>query len=397
MPPAKAAPPAVRRARAAKAPAKAPAPRKRPATRAPLKQDPDPRDWADTGDPDYEPDPPPRAPARSASARPARPVAARPVAARPAPARPAPAPYVEHWKALPEDETVIFARPSGFPAVQPELPRPASRPAGPPRRAPMIVQGLWPALLAGALVAAASAGVLPLAAAVFGVQVFLILGALALLDAPAAGGGFLIATLAAVAADAVILLGDGGTADLAGVAGAGFVVSLAHQLARRNRSRVTEALADTLVVLVVAVAASCLLALLKLEGGEPLLQISLASAGAVLLAGRLGDWLTPRPELAVGSTRGWPGLLLGLGAGVAAATLVADLAGEPPLQAAVLLGLVVATTVATADLAVDLGAAELRSGWRDARRVAALRPTALLLPFAVLGPVALLAARLLMT
>ena len=50
--------------------------------------------------------------------------------------------------------------------------------------------------------------------------------------------------------------------------------------------------------------------------------------------------------------------------------------------------------MATADLAVDLGAAELRAGWRDARRVAALRPTALLLPYAVLGPVALLAGRL---
>jgi len=261
----------------------------------------------------------------------------------------------------------------------------------------MIVQGLWPALLAGALVVASTFGILPLAGAVLGVQVFLILGALALLDAPAAGGGFLVATVAAVAADAVILLGDGGTAGLAGVAGAGFVGALAHQLARRNRSRVTESLADTLVVLVVAVSAACLLALHRLEGGEPLLQISLAATGAVLLAGRLGDWLTPRPVLTVGSTRGWPGLLLGLGAGVAAAAVVADLAGEPPLVAAVLLGLVVAATVATADLAVDLGAAELRSGWRDARRVAALRPTALLLPYAVLGPVSLLAARLLLT
>lgn len=348
--------------------------RKPPATRAVLKQDPELRDWTDTGAPDYEPEP----------------------------SAPAATGYVDHWKALPEDETVIFARPQGFPAVERpaverEPSRPASRAARPPRRAPMIVQGLWPALLAGALVGASVFGLLPLAGAVLGVQVFLVLGALALLDAPAAGGGFLVATLAVLAADAVIIFGDGSTAGLAGVAGAGFVASLAHQLARRNRSRVTESLADTLVVLVVAVSAACLLALHRLEGGEPLLQISLAAAGAVLLAGRLGDWILPRPGLAVGSTRGWPGLLLGLGGGVAAATVIADLAGEPPLQAAVLLGLVVASTVATADLAVDLGAAELRSGWRDARRVAALRPTALLLPFAVLGPVALLAARLLLT
>jgi hypothetical protein len=54
-------------------------------------------------------------------------------------------------------------------------------------------------------------------------------------------------------------------------------------------------------------------------------------------------------------------------------------------------------TVATADLAVDLGAAELRPGRRDARRVSALRPAAALLPYAVLGPVALLAGRLVLS
>ena len=259
----------------------------------------------------------------------------------------------------------------------------------------MLRQGLWPALLAGGLAAAASFGSLPLAVAVLGVQVILILGALALLDTPAAGGAFLIATGSVVAADAVVLLDDGSVSGLAGVVGVGLVGSLAHQLARRSRNRVTESLADTLVVLVASVSAACLLALSEVEGGEQVLQVSLAAAGAVLLAGRVGDRLAPRPLLTVGSTRGWPGLLLGLGAGVAAAALVADLAGEPPLRSAVLLGLIVASTVATADLAVDLGAAELRSGWRDARRVAALRPTALLLPYAVLGPVALLAGRLL--
>ena len=68
---------------------------------------------------------------------------------------------------------------------------------------------------------------------------------------------------------------------------------------------------------------------------------------------------------------------------------------DPPGPAEVrLLTDTVLRGVVTADLAVDLGAAELRAGWRDARRVAALRPTALLLPYALLGPVALLAGRL---
>jgi hypothetical protein len=159
---------------------------------------------------------------------------------------------------------------------------------------------------------------------------------------------------------------------------------------------VTESLADTLVVLVVSVGAACLLGLYQMQGGPVVLQISLAAAGAVLFLGRLGDLVASQPVLAVGSTRGWLGLLLGLAGGVATAVVVAQFAGEPPLRAAVLLGLVVASTVATADLAVDLGAAELRAGWRDARRVAALQPTALLLPYAVLGPVALLAGRLLL-
>lgn len=280
---------------------------------------------------------------------------------------------------------------------QDEPPRQIVRATGPPRRPALGVQGVWPALLAGGLVAATVFGLLPLAVAVLGIQVFLVLGALALLDAPAAGGAFLVALGTVLVADAVVLADDGRISGLAGVAGLGLVASLVHQLARKGRSRVTESLADTLLVIIVAVAAACLLALRQVEGGEQVLLVSLAAAGGVLLLGRVGDRLAPRPMLAVGSTRGWPGLLLGLGAGVAVAVLVADMGygdGNLPLRSAALLGLVVASTVATADLAVDLGAAELRAGWRDARRVAALRPTALLLPYAVLGPVALLAGRL---
>jgi hypothetical protein len=232
---------------------------------------------------------------------------------------------------------------------------------------------------------------------VLGVQVFLVLGALALLDAPASGGAFLVATGTTLVGDVVVLSGDGDVGGLAGVAGLGLVAALAHQLSRRGRTRVTESLADTLVVVVASVAAACLLALRQVDGGEEVLLVSLSAAGAVLLLGRIGDRLAPAPVLALGATRGWPGLLLGLGGGVAVAVALADASVAEdalPLRSAALLGLVVASTVATADLAVDLGAAELRAGWRDARRVAALRPTALLLPFAVLGPVALLAGRL---
>ncbi len=260
-------------------------------------------------------------------------------------------------------------------------------------RWPLLVQGAAPALLGAALAVASYVGVVPLAVGVFGVQIFLVLAVLALLDAPASGGAFLVAAGATVAADAVVLMDDGQVGRLAGVVGVAVVACLFHQLTRKKRSRVTESLADTLVVVVVAVAAACLLAVRQMDGGDQAVRIALLAAAAALLAGRIGDRLAARPMLAVGATRGWPGLLLALGAGVAGGVLAAG-DGEISGPQAALIGLLVAATVAAADLAIDLGAAELRPTRRDARRVAALRPAGLLLPFAALAPVALVACRL---
>jgi hypothetical protein len=264
----------------------------------------------------------------------------------------------------------------------------------PPRRLPLLLQGAGPAALALVLALAASFGTAPLVVGVLLVQVFLVLGVLALVDAPASGGAFVVAAGAMVASDAVVVVDDGGTRGLAGVVALALVAALLHQLTRKARSRVTESLADTLVVVTLSAAAACLLALRALQDGEQLVQIALVAAGACLLAGRVGDRLAARPMLAVGSTRGWPGLLLGLGAGVAAAVAVAGDQGAVVGTQAALFGLVCAATVAAADLAVDLGAAELRAGWRDARRVAALKPSGLLLPFALLGPISLVAGQL---
>lgn len=261
----------------------------------------------------------------------------------------------------------------------------------------MLLQGLAPAVLALVLAVASYVGEVPLAVGILGVQVFLILGLLALVDAPASGGGFLVAVGATVAADVLVLMDDGEIGRLAGVLGLTFVAALLHQLTRKNRSRVTESLADTLVVSVMAVAAACLLAVRQMDGGEQAVRVALTATAAALLLGRVGDRIAARPMLAVGSTRGWPGLLLALGAGVAAGILSVQADGDMTASQAALLGLVVAATVAAADLAVDLGAAELRPTRRDARRVAALRPSGLLLPFAALGPVTVVASRLVLT
>lgn len=258
----------------------------------------------------------------------------------------------------------------------------------------MLLQGVGPALVGGALLALAAPGPGWLLAGVVVLQVLLVLGLLALVDAPAGDGIFLITAAAAVVGDVLVLEAGGDVGSLAGVCAVGLVAVLLQQLCRRQRERVTESLADAFLVLVLASSVACLLALRDRPGGDEALDVALAAGLACLLAGRLGDMVLARPVLALGATRGWPGLVLGLGAGVAAAAFVAGDGGAVQGSRAALLGLAIAATVATADLAVDLGAAELRNNRRDARRVSALTPVSLLLPYAALAPVALVAGRL---
>jgi hypothetical protein len=261
----------------------------------------------------------------------------------------------------------------------------------------VLLQGLGGALICGVGLGLSYFGHVPLLAGVVVLQLLLILAFLALVDAPASGGAFLVAVGATVAADVVVLVSDGRISGLAGVVGLAFVAALFHQLVRRGRSRVTESLADTLVAVILSVAVVPLVALRMVSGGEDAVRVCLAAGAAALLLGRLGDRVLPRPALALGATRGWPGLLLGLGAGAAAAVAVAGDTGPVAGTRGALLGLAVSASVAAADLAVDLGAAELTAGRRDARRVSALRPVGLLLPVAALAPVAFVAGRLVLS
>jgi hypothetical protein len=86
-------------------------------------------------------------------------------------------------------------------------------------------------------------------------------------------------------------------------------------------------------------------------------------------------------------------LALGLIAGVLTAILIN--AGHLQTTRAALIGLVAVSVVAGIDLALDLAATELSPSSEPARRVAALRPVSVLLPFAALAPVVLLVVRLL--
>jgi hypothetical protein len=261
------------------------------------------------------------------------------------------------------------------------------------RRPPLLGQGLVAAAVAGVLLGASLVGDLPLLLVVVACQVLSVLGFLALADAPAGGGTFVVSLAALIAADLVVWFEKDAVGGLAGVVAVALVGSLLHQLSREDRSRVTESLADTLVAVVVVCAFATLVATQRQADDPWVLRVGLVAAGAGLLAGRLGDRLVSHPILAPGAERAWPGLLLGLGAGLGASVLVG--ASHLGARDAALVGLLVVTVVAALDLLVDLAAAELRDDAYDARRAAALRPTGALLPFALLGPVTLTAVRLL--
>ncbi|MCU1621252.1 MAG: hypothetical protein JWL79_97 [Frankiales bacterium] len=260
----------------------------------------------------------------------------------------------------------------------------AARPA-------IVGQALGSVLLGGGLLALAYLDDNALLGGVALVQVLCVLGFLAVAEAPAAVGVFGIAMAAAVAADVTVVVDDGRVRYLAGVLGLALVLGLLHQLARRDRSRVTESLADTLVAVTLVTAAAGLAATARTPHGVWPLRTALAAAAVALAAGRLADLVMHRPALAIGSTRAWPGLLLALGTGVAAAVVAAQ--DHLATDQAALLGLTAAAAVAATDLLLDLAAAELTSD--ETRRVAALRPTSLFVPFALLGPVVLAAVRLL--
>ncbi|MGZ6791756.1 MAG: hypothetical protein ACXVGH_08510 [Mycobacteriales bacterium] len=260
-------------------------------------------------------------------------------------------------------------------------------------RPPVLRQGLAAGLLGAGLLGLAVAGDVPLLVGVVVLQVLVGLGFLALVDAPASGGVFLLGTAAAVAADVVVEVEDGKVGGLAGVVALSLVGGLLHQLLRRERSRVTESLADTFVLVVLVCSAACLPAALRHAAGHWPVRASLAAAAVALLAGRVGDAVVHRPALAVGASRAWPGLLLALGGGVVTAVAVTD--GHLTTGRAALVGLAAAAAVATADLGVDLAGAELTAAPEETRRVDALRPVSVVLPYAVLGPVALLSVVLL--
>lgn len=256
-----------------------------------------------------------------------------------------------------------------------------------------LLQALSAAAVSATLMGLVHAGLLPLEIGVGVLQVLLVLAFLALVEAPASLGVFVLGTATAVAADVTVHVSDGQAGGLAGVAALALVAALLHQLVRRNRSRVTESLADTLVVVVLVTSAAALPAAVQHADGEVAARVGLLAAGAALVVGRIASLVLHRLAVAPSASRGWPGLVLALGVGVAFG--VAEAGDRLTHREAMLTALACAAAAAVADVFVDLAAVEVAESRSEVRRRASLRPLVALLPFALVGPVLLAAVRLL--
>ena len=245
--------------------------------------------------------------------------------------------------------------------------------------------------IAGVVAGAAAMGHTALGLVLLAVQAVVTLAWLAVTDVEGAEGATVIAVGAAAAADLLAVRNGGeGIADTVAVVALAFVASLAHQLLRRDRQRVVEALGGTVSAVVLAVLAAHLLAA-SAKTGWAVAATGVLCAAAALVAGRAGDVLSMRPRVVTGAGRGWAGVLFGF----AAATLLGGALGGvwAPLSAAS--GTVVGATTGLAAIAADLAVELMDADALDERRAAARRALGVLLPLVVAAPVAYAAARLL--
>jgi hypothetical protein len=157
--------------------------------------------------------------------------------------------------------------------------------------------GLAAALLLGAAVAP---GVLLVAVAA--AQAAVILGWHRALDVPGAGVGAVVAGVAALAADGLVLAaeGDRPLAPLPAVLALSVLAGLGQQLLRRDgRDRLTVSLSATVALCAVTAPASTYLAVEASDAGTPLVVVAAGAAGVVAGAGAVRQslgapgWLDP--------------------------------------------------------------------------------------------------------
>lgn len=252
-----------------------------------------------------------------------------------------------------------------------------------PRARPIVPAGAAsaaaPALVGVILLTVAALLSVPgrptLIVALWPLQILLVLGWLTLLAAPARAVSLLLAAGSALAADLLLARDDVNVLGaLAGVVAVTLVLTIAAQLARRDRRSVTEVIAAQSSAALLAGSVACFVALRGSDHGRRVVVVVLLALAVGGVLGRLGGVALPRPEIITG--RGVGGLVLWAAVGAAVGVVVLGRDG-------LLIGGATALAGAFADLAVVAGGAH-----RHTVILAALLPLSTAAPVAyVLGRV----------
>ncbi len=215
-------------------------------------------------------------------------------------------------------------------------------------------------------------------------------------------GSLAVGAGAAVAADlALVLPEDPELGELLAVIGIGFLAVVVQQMLRRPRHELVASLSGAVLLMVAVASLASLLLLGSTDVGSERALVALLAVGAALVVGHLVDAALPRPQLAEGVPRGLLGAVLAVGAGAAAAVLVAGtgdaLDGERSLVHGIVIGGVAALTALVAsyvvvettptDVPTDVPAAAPADEQRFSRWVFPVVQVAL--PIAACAPVAL--------
>jgi hypothetical protein len=139
-------------------------------------------------------------------------------------------------------------------------------------------------------------------------------------------GSLALGLAAAAGADLAMLLPDRPQLDwLLPVLGLGFLAAVVHQMTRpAPRVYLVASLAGVVLLLCSVCALAVLLGVGRLDEGGQAVTTALLAVGAALLVGHLVDLVVPRPRLAAGVPRGFPGLVLAVLAAAVVAVLRRD-------------------------------------------------------------------------
>ena len=221
---------------------------------------------------------------------------------------------------------------------------------------------------------------IPFAVVVFGVQLLFVLAWTMATRPPALPLVAGVAIAVAAGADVAAVLSQiAGLAPLGYMAVAGFIVGVLGQLVRpADRSRVTESLGTTLLIVLGVVSFGSLIVLSRVPIGTQAIFVCLTASAVSLTVARLTDAILPWPRLAPQVPRGAAGVVVGAMCGTLGAGLVGmALVGFTPTRGAVV-GLITASVAVLADLAV---------GYAEAGRQMAGEPPTMWVARHMQGPI----------